>query len=75
VEFFFDDHKDSALDFEVGYRFLKIQPLTSNLTVNNSGPIGSFPSPLVNNDGSQAAIDFSGIHAGFSVRFYIDKGS
>jgi foldase protein PrsA len=74
VEFFFDDQKDSALDLEVGYRVLKFQPITSDLTVNTGGPVPDYPSPLTNSDGSRSAIDFSGIHIGLGVRFYVDKG-
>lgn len=74
VEFFFDNQKDSALDLQVGYRVLKFDRINSNLTVNNEGPVASFPSPLTNSDGSDAAIDFSGINVGLGVRFYIDKG-
>ena len=71
---FFDEAKDSALDLEVGYRVLKFQPLTSNLTINNNGPVADFPSPLTDSDGGKAAIDFSGIHVGLGVRIYLDKG-
>jgi parvulin-like peptidyl-prolyl isomerase len=74
VEFFFDDQKDSALDLEVGYRVLKFQPITSDLTVNSGGPHDTYPSPLTNSDGSRSDIDFSGIHIGLGVRFYLDKG-
>ncbi len=74
MEFFFDSQKDSALDLEVGYRVLKFQPVTSDLTINNNGPVGDFPSPLTNSDGSKGAVDFSGIHVGLGVRFYLDKG-
>ncbi len=74
VEFFFDQQKDSAFDLEVGYRVLKFQPINSDLTVNDNGPYTDFPSPLTNSDGSKAAVDFSGIHIGLGVRFYLDKG-
>ena len=75
VEFFLDGNMDSALDLSVGYQFLRIAPVTTNLTVNNGGPFTTFPSPLTNNDGSQAVVDFSGPKAGFSLRFYLDKNS
>jgi parvulin-like peptidyl-prolyl isomerase len=74
VEFFFDDQKDSSLDLEVGYRVLKFQPITSSLTVNDGGPVADYPTPLTNSDGTRSDIDFSGIHIGLGVRFYLDKG-
>jgi foldase protein PrsA len=74
VEFFFDNQKDSAFDLEVGYRLLKFQDIKSDLTVNDDGPYADYSSPLTNADGSKAAIDFSGIHIGLGVRFYLDKG-
>ena len=74
IEFFFDSDKNSALDLQVGYRYLKFQPVTPKLTVNDGGPVPDYPSPLVNSDGSQAWIDFSGIKAGLSLRFYLGKG-
>ena len=72
IEFFLDDGKTSSLDLDVDYRYLKIQPLTPNVTVNNNGPL-NFPSPVLNNDGSQALLDFSGIEMGIGLRFYLDK--
>lgn len=75
VEFFLDGNMDSALDLTLGYQFLQIQPVTTNLTVNNGGPYTTFPSPLTNADGSQGMIDLSGPKAGFSLRFYLDKNS
>lgn len=74
VEFFFDNQKDSAFDLEVGYRVLKFQSINSDLTVSNGGPVASFPTPLLNADGTKAEIDFSGIHIGLGVKFYLDKG-
>jgi parvulin-like peptidyl-prolyl isomerase len=73
VEFFLDGNMDAALDLTLGYRFLQITPVTTNLTVNTGGPYNTFPSPLTNGDGSQGVVDFSGPKAGFSIRFYIDK--
>jgi len=72
IEFFLDDSKTSSLDLDVDYRYLKFQPVTTNLTVNNGGPLG-ITSPLTNNDGSQALIDFSGLEIGIGLRFYLDK--
>jgi len=75
LELFLDGNKDAAMDLEVGYRYLQIKPLTPDLTVNKGGPYTTLPTPLTNSDGSKAFLDFSGIHAGIDVRFYIDKGS
>jgi hypothetical protein len=75
VEFFLDGNMDSALDLTVGYRFLQLTPVTTKLITNTNGPYPTFPSPLTNNDGSQGMIDFSGVKAGFSFRFYLGKNS
>lgn len=72
IEFFLDDSKTSSFDLDVDYRFLKFQPVTSNVTVNNAGPLG-ITSPLANHDGSQAVIDLSGLEIGVGLRFYLDK--
>jgi len=72
IEFFLDDSKTSSFDLDVDYRFLKFQPVTSNVTVNNAGPL-TLTSPLLNNDGSQATLDFSGLEIGVGLRFYLDK--
>ena len=73
IEFFLDEAKDTTLEVDVGYRFLKFTPLTSNFIINSNGPISNFPSPLLNSDGSQAGIDFSGPYLGIGFRFYLDK--
>ncbi len=73
IEFFLDDSKTSALDLDAGYRFLQFRPITSNLILNNNGPIANFSTPLANNDGSQSMIDLSGIELGIGFRFYLDK--
>ena len=73
IEFFLDGNKDTALDLEVGYRYLKFSDITSTLTTDNNGP-STFPTPLVDPNGTQSTIDFSGIRAGLGLKFYLDKG-
>jgi hypothetical protein len=73
IEFFLDGNKDVSLGLQAAYRLLKFQPITTQNTYDNGGPITSFPSILANADGSQTVVDFSGVDVGADVRFYIDK--
>ena len=75
IEFFLDESKNSTLEVDAGYRFLKFTPISSNPIINANGPIptSSLQSPLLNSDGSQAGIDFSGPYLGVGFRFYLDK--
>jgi hypothetical protein len=70
-EFFVDSSKSTSLDLGFDYRFLRFTNLTTNVT---TGSAINYPSPLLNADGSQAAIDYSGIEVGLGLRFYLDKG-
>ncbi len=74
-EFFVDSSKNTSLDLGLAYRFLKFSPLNTSLTYssnNNATPLAN--SPLQNADGSNAAIDYSGIEVGVGLRFYLGKG-
>jgi parvulin-like peptidyl-prolyl isomerase len=73
LEFLLDDHKNVALDIGAGYRFLTFTRISTYLTTSN-GPIKSYPSPLLNTDGTQAAIDFSGVNIDVGLRFFLGKG-
>ncbi len=70
-EFFVDSSKSTSFDLGFDYRFLRFTNLATNVT---TGSAINFPSPLLNADGSQAAIDYSGIEVGLGLRFYLDKG-
>jgi len=70
-EFFMDSSKNTALDLGFSYRFLRFTNLPTSVT---SGSAINYPSPLLNADGNQAAIDYSGIEVGLGVRFYLGKG-
>ncbi len=69
IEFFLDNTKATSLDLGMAYRYVKFDNLKTNVTSGNE----SFPSPLLNVDGSKASIDFSGIQIGLGVRFYLGK--
>lgn len=71
LEFLLDDHKNSALDLGVDYRLLSFSPVTTKVTSDNGGP--ALASPLLNPDGKQADIDFSGIEVNLGLRFFLGK--
>ncbi len=72
LEFFLDNFKKSAFEVGIGYRYLRINPLTTKVTLpSTTGP--AIPSPLLNNDINSAALDFSGVKAIANFRFYLDK--
>ncbi len=76
IEFFLDEGKSTSLDLDVSYRYLKFQPVTPKLTVNNNGNLPASQlssSTLTDSDGSPGEIDFSGVQVGIGVRFYLDK--
>jgi hypothetical protein len=70
LEFLLDDHNSSALDIGLGYRFLRFSPLTSS--VSAAGPV-PFLSPVLNSDGTNAGVDFSGVQFNLGMRFFLDK--
>jgi hypothetical protein len=70
LEFLLDDHKSTALDIGLGYRFLRFSPLAS--TVTATGPV-TFSSPMLNGDGSNAGVDFAGAQINVGLRFFLDK--
>jgi parvulin-like peptidyl-prolyl isomerase len=70
-EFFLDSSKNTSLDLGLSYRFLRFNNLPTTVT---AGDPSKFPSPLLNADGSNAAIDYSGIEVGLGLRFYLGKG-
>jgi foldase protein PrsA len=70
LEFLLDDHKNMSLNFGLDYQYLNFNPVEAKV---NSGTLVPFPSTLANNDGSNAMLDFSGVHMGLSMRFYLDK--
>jgi hypothetical protein len=71
LEFMLDDHKNSALDLGVDYRFLSFGPLTAKVTSDSNGPL--ITSPLLNANGKQADIDYSGVQVNVGFRFYLGK--
>ena len=73
MEVLLDDSKSVGLDFRAIYRILKFNSISTSVKSNSGGP--TLGSPLLNlSDGGSAALDFSGIQVGASVRFYLGKG-
>lgn len=70
-EFFLDSSKNTSLDMGLAYRYLQFSNLTT--TVPTGGPY-PYASPLLNADGTNAVIDYSGIEIGLGLRFYLGKG-
>jgi tetratricopeptide (TPR) repeat protein len=65
LEFLMNSQKTWAMEIELGYRYLNFSPLTASGDINGSAIT---PRTLLNNDGSNASIDFSGPRLSIGAR-------